>query len=94
MSEAQQRQQYINKMNREAEELKPLVEGCLDDDDPRIRPPIVDVCRRIEFCKNKYNSKFPQECIVLHQQIEQLKVENTQLKSKNSHTIIVQCVCT
>ena len=43
-------------------------------------------------CKNKYNSKFPLECIVLHQQIKQLKVENAQLKSEISHTIIVQCV--
>ena len=82
-SEAQRRQQYIHKMTREAEELEPLVVRCLDDD-PRVRPPIADVCERIEFCKNKYNIKFPQECIVLHQQIEQLKVENAQLKSENS----------
>ena len=83
LSETQRRQQYLYKMTGEAKELKLLAEKCLDDD-PNVRPPIAAVCERIEFCKKKYNIKLPQEYIVLHQQIEQLKVENAQLKSKNS----------
>ena len=82
LSEIERRQQYLNKMTGEAERLKPLVEKCLDSD-PKVRPVIDDVCERIQLGKSNCSSEFPQDYIVLYQQIKQLKVENTQLQAEN-----------
>lgn len=83
LSEIERRQQYLDKMTGEAERLKSLVEECLDSD-PKIRPVIDKVCERIQLDKNNCSSEFPQDCIVLHQQIKQLKVENARLQEANS----------
>ena len=83
LSEVERRQQYLDRMTGEAERLKPLVEGCLDSD-PRVRPRIEDVCERIQLGKSNCSSEFPQDYIILHQQIKQLKVENAQLQVANS----------
>ena len=77
LSEVERRQQYLDKMIREAEVLKPLVEECLDDD-PAMRPTIATVCERIQVSKDVYIKECPQECITLYQQVEQLKVKNMQ----------------
>ena len=47
-SEVERRQEYLNKFTGEAEVLRPLVEGCLDND-PVKRPSIVDVYEKIPF---------------------------------------------
>jgi len=39
LNEVERRKQYLNKMTEEAEQLRPLVEACLDND-PAMRPPI------------------------------------------------------
>ena len=83
LSEIERRQRYLDKMTGEARKLKPLVEECLDSD-PRVRPVIGNVCERIQLSKNNCSSEFPQDYIVLYQQIKQLKVENTQLQVENS----------
>ena len=77
LSEVERRQQYLDKMIGEAEVLKPLVEECLDDD-PAVRPIIAVACERIQVSKDAYMKECPQECIILYQQVEQLKYENQQ----------------
>ena len=59
----------------EAEVLRPLVEECLDDD-PSVRPTIATVCERIQVSKDVHMKEFQQECIKLHQKIQELKTEN------------------
>ena len=73
--EVERRQQYLDKMIGEAEVLRQLVEECLDDD-PAVRPTIATVCERVQVSKDVYMKDITQECITLHQQVQQLKVEN------------------
>ena len=84
LSEVERRQQYLDKMIREAEVLRPLVEECLDDD-PAVRPTIATVCERIQVSKDAYMKEPPQNVITLHQQLEQLRkdkeIEIEQLKT-------------
>ena len=87
LSEVERRQQYLDKMIREAEVLRPLVEECLDDD-PAVRPTIATVCERIQASKDAYmKAEIPQNVITLLQQLEQLReeteLENEQLRSDN-----------
>ena len=77
--EVERRQQYLDKMIGEAEVLRRLVEECLDDD-PAVRPAIATVCERIQVSKDVYMKEAPQECIALHKQVEQQKVEIDQQK--------------
>ena len=51
LSVVEQRQQYLNKMIKEAEVLKLLVEECLDDD-PAVRPTVATVCEKIQVSKD------------------------------------------
>ena len=81
--EVERRQQYLDKMRGEAEVLRPLVEECLDDD-PAVRPTITAVCERIRVSKDVYMKESPQDVITLHQQVEQQKTENDQLRRENS----------
>ena len=74
LSEVERRQQYLDKMIGEAEALRPLVEECLDDD-PAVRPTIATVCERIQVSKDAYMKECPLECITLHQQVKQQKIE-------------------
>ena len=80
--EVERRQQYLDKMIGEAEVLRPLVEECLDDD-PAVRPTIATVSERIQMNKNVYMKESPQECITLYQQVEQLRIKNSQLTNEN-----------
>ena len=66
----------------DAKVLRRLVEECLDDD-PAVRPIIATVCERIQVSKDVYMKDCPEECITLHQQIQQLKVENFLLRNLN-----------
>ena len=79
LSEVERRQQYLDKMKREAEVLRPLVEECLDDD-PAMRPTITAVCERIQVSKDVYMKEYPQDVITLHQQVEQHRAENDHLR--------------
>ena len=79
LSEVERRQQYLDKMIEEAEVLRPLVEGCLDDD-PAVRPTIATVCERIQVSKDAYIKECPQEYIALLKANLQLRVENEQQK--------------
>ena len=83
LSEVERRQQYLDKMIGEAEVLRPLVEECLDDD-PAVRPTIATVCERIQVSKDVYMKEYPQDVIMLYKEIEQLTVENIQLKIENN----------
>ena len=49
-SEVERRQQYLNKMTGEAEELRPMIEACLDND-PVKRPSIAELSRSIKPLK-------------------------------------------
>ena len=82
LSEVERRQQYLDKMIGEAEVLRPLVEECLDYD-PAVRPTIATVCERIQVNNDAYMKEFPQECITLHQQVEQQKTEIEQIRNEN-----------
>ena len=79
--EVERRQQYLDKMRREAEVLRPLVEDCLDDD-PAVRPTITAVCERIQVSKDVYMKESPQDVITLYQQVEQQKTEIDQLRGE------------
>ena len=80
--EVERRQLYLDKMIGEAEVLRPLVEECLDDD-PAVRPIIATVSQRIQVNKDVYMKESPQECITLYQQVEQLRIKNSQLTNEN-----------
>ena len=82
LSEVERRQQYLDKMTGEGEVLRSLVEECLDYD-PAVRPNIASVCERIQMSKDAYMKEYPQNCITIHQQNEQLKVENLLLRRVN-----------
>ena len=82
LSEIERRLQYLDKMRGEAEVLRPLVEECLDYD-PAVRPTITAVCERIQVSKDVYMKESPQDVITLHQQVEQQKTENDQLRREN-----------
>jgi len=58
LSEVKRREHCLNKMTGEAVVLKPLVMVCLDND-PAVRPNIVDVCEKIQVDKDAY----AKECI-------------------------------
>ena len=73
--EVERRQLYLDKMIGEAEMLKLLVEECLDDD-PAVRPTIATVCERIQVQRDVYMKTCLQDVVTLHQQLEQLKLEN------------------
>ena len=84
--EVERRQQYLDKIIREAEVLRQLVEQCLDDD-PAVRPTIASVCERIQVSKDAYIKECPQDVITVLQQLEQSteetklkEIENTQLR--------------
>ena len=51
VSEVTRRQQYLDKMTRDAAHLKPLVISCLDDD-AKNRPPVAQVSMTIKRVKN------------------------------------------
>ena len=80
-TEVQRRQQYLDAMRGEAEEMRPLVKECLDDD-PSVRPTIAAVCESIQASKNCYMNESPHLCpqdiITLYHQVEQLRNENEQ----------------
>ena len=80
--EVERRQQYLDKMIGEAEELRPLVEECLDDD-PAVRPTIATVCERIQLNKDAYIKESPQECITVYKENMQYKIEVERLMSEN-----------
>ena len=86
-SEVERRQQYLDKLRREAEVLRSLVEECLDND-PAVRPTIAAVCERIQLSKDVYMKESPQDVITLHQQVEQQKIEIDQLRKQ-----LVSVVC-
>ena len=88
LSEVERRQQYLDKMTRESEVLRPLVEECLDYD-PAVRPTIATVCERIQASKDAYRKQCPQDVITLYHHNEQLRVEIEQLRNEN-----VQCHAT
>ena len=69
LSEVERRQEYLDKMQGEAESLRPLVEKCLDND-PAVRPIIATVCERIRISRG-VNIKESKDIITLHQQIQQ-----------------------
>lgn len=52
LSEVQRRQYYVDRMTAGAEELRPLVVSCLDDN-PNRRPTIAEVSETVETCKVK-----------------------------------------
>ena len=79
LSEVERRQQYLDKMVGEAEVLRPLVEECLDDD-PAVRPTIATICNKIQVNK-VVCTKEAQDVITLHQENQNLKAENVQLKN-------------
>jgi len=79
LSEVERRQKYLDKLSGEAEVLRPLVEECLDVN-PALRPTIAAVCERIQKRKYVFVKEPPQDIITLHQQVEQLRIENEQLK--------------
>ena len=56
LTEAERRQQYLDKMTGKADGLRKMVEQCLDDD-PDERPPIQDVSTIIEPLKVKISLK-------------------------------------
>ena len=85
--EVERRQQYLDKMIKEAEVLRPLVEKCLDDD-PAVRPTIATVCEMIQVSKDAYMMECPQECISLHKENLQLRIENEQLKARMEQVVI------
>ena len=58
LSEAQRRQEHINKMSGAPAGLQSLVEQCLDDDSV-IRPPISDVSERMKRMKEAENVRCP-----------------------------------
>jgi len=87
--EVERRVQYLDKLEGEAEVLRPLVEECLDDD-PAMRPTMVAVYERIKANKDVYKNEAPQNIITLckeniqmKSEVELTKVENDQLKSVN-----------
>ena len=82
LSEVERRQQYLDKMVGEAEVLRPLVEECLDDD-PAVRPTIASVCEKIQVSKDAYMKESPQDVIILHHEIKQLRNEIEQLRKEN-----------
>ena len=69
LSEVQQRQKYLDKMQGEAESLRSLVEECLDND-PAVRPTIATVCERIRI-RRGVDVRESKDIITLHQKIEQ-----------------------
>ena len=79
MSEIERRLQYLDMLKEGLEVLRPLVEECLDDD-PAVRPSIIAVCERIQVIKDFYIKEPPQNIITLHQQVDQQKAENNQLR--------------
>ena len=83
LSEVERCQQYLDKMIGEAEVLRPLVEECLWDYDPAVRPTIATVCERIQVNKDVYMKESPQDVITLHQQLKKKDCENEQLRNEN-----------
>ena len=74
LSEIERRQEHMDKMTGAGEELKPLIEECLNFD-PDKRPEITKVCKNIKSTKDAYfkNLKKPlQDPITMYQQLEQL----------------------
>lgn len=62
-SETERRQKYLNKITGEAEELRPLIEACLDND-PAKRPPIAELSEMIKPLKV--------HCVILWQKYPRL----------------------
>ena len=79
LSEVERRQQYLDKMIGEAEVLRPLVEKCLDDD-PAVRPTIVDVYKRIQVNKDANMKESPQDVITLYHELKKKEDENKHQK--------------
>jgi len=75
-------------MTGEAKVLRRLVEECLDDD-PAVRPTIATVCERVQVSKDAYMKESPQDVITVHQEIEQLRSENMQLRYENKHKVVI-----
>ena len=82
LSEVERRQQYLDKMIRVAEVLRPLVEECLDYD-PAVRPTIATICERIQVNKDAYMKESSQDIITVYQQLEKKDQEIEQLKNDN-----------
>ena len=78
--ELERRQHHLDKMIREAEVLRPLVEECLDDD-PAVRPTIVTVCERIQVNKDAYMKESPQDVMTLHCELKKKNYEIECLRS-------------
>ena len=81
LSEAERRQEYLDKMIGEAEMLRSLVEECLDYD-PVVRPSITSVCKRIQGSKDAHMKESLQDIITLHQQVEKYKAKIKLLKDE------------
>ena len=96
LSEVERRQHYLNKMEGDAEVLRPLVEECLDND-PNMRPTITAVCERIQVSKDGHTKESPQDVITLYQQVEQLRsklhVMDTEIKLLKQHLVRAFVVC-
>ena len=83
LSESQRRKEYLDKLTGEAEQLRPLVEACLDND-PAIRPPIthlseiikpLKVCNVYSMCCNTSKWRLGQSwdgCEWPHSSVESL----------------------
>ncbi|XP_065884123.1 serine/threonine-protein kinase WNK-like isoform X2 [Dysidea avara] len=80
LMEVERRQQYLERMTGEAQNLRSLVEECLDDD-PAVRPTITAVCERIKVSKDVHTREHSQNLITLYQQVEQ---QNRQLQDKDA----------
>ena len=78
-TEAERRQKYLDKMKEDAEDLRPLVVECLDND-PTTRPTIAVVCEKIQSIKDVCESPPPN--ITLYIQRTELKSENELLKQQ------------
>ena len=57
VSEVKRRQQYLDKMTGGAVDLKSLVVSCLDDRNPKKRPPLTQVSMTIKRAKDECSQK-------------------------------------
>ena len=73
LSEAQRRQEHINKMSGVPADVQSLVEQCLDDDSA-VRPPVSDVSERMKRMKEVENVRCPHVNMnpITWQQVEQV----------------------
>ena len=73
-TEVERRQQYLDKLTEEVEDLRPLVEECLEYD-PIKRPTMATVCERIQMGKEFYMKVYSDDIVSLHKDLKIHKVE-------------------